>query len=1156
MSFQRPFLALCLWLLGSTAALAQITFAPAVNYPAGSGSRAVAVGDFNGDGRPDLVVANPSANSISILLASPTVPGTFAAPVPILVGSQPNWVVVGHFNSDVDNFIDIAVANAGSGTVSILPGNGDGTFAVPTTLTTIGAIAVVAGDFNGDGRMDLATTRGPFASIAIHLGVGDGTFVAGTDVAGSGNMQAIRAGDFNGDGRIDLAALDVDGDLLQVYLGQGFGAFTAAGGTATCASAVDLAPGELNGNNRLDVAIACSAGQIDILLGNGNGTFAAGTPITLLDSPRAIAIADFDRDGRRDLVVAMVDSDADHVAVLKGNGNGTFAAPERFDSGATPLHVATGDFNADGRADIVTANASGNNASVFLNTIALVGPAAPTALVATAGDTQAIIGFTPPTDALSLPIIDYTVTCMIGTLTFGTATGAASPITVTGMINSIVHSCTVRARNANGIGEQSLPVLVRPQSATSIAIATSATPVLVNESVTFTATMTASDAGPIFGFLSFRADGVSIGGCPPQQPAVVPGGTPTCTTSFSTPGTKVITAQYNGTSVHAPSNGTLAGGQVVNLSATSVAVTTSLTPVAAGVAVTFTATVTGTSPTGTVTFKDGGVTICDAVGLSSGSAQCTVPFAIAGTKAITAEYSGDGVNATSTGTLAGGQVVSPATSSVALATSAAPVNVGAAVTFTATVTGFNPTGTVNFMNAGVTITGCGAVTLAAGSAQCTTSFASAGTKGITADYSGDAANTTSSATLAGGQVVNLNGASVQVTSSIATAVLFAPVTYTASVTGTSPTGTVNFRDSPDAPGTGTTIPGCGAVALVAGQAQCTFTYDASSLGVRAGFHFISADYSGDASNQPATGSKNQPQLVDRSPTTTSLVSTAATVGTGVPVTFTATVGPFLPAGNIDFRDGGVSIAGCNAVALVGDTVRSASCTTSFATPGTKAITGVFSGNGVQAPSTGTLAGGLAVTQSQVTTFTGPTATGTGNATVSFTGGGSACTFAPQGTGATQSAFFIPVTGHAKSPPTGTAPPGVAFPQGLLDFVLTGCTPGSTMSFTITYPTALPGGARYWKYGPTAGNTAPHWYQLPANVSGTTVTFTITDGGLGDDDLAANGTVVDQGGPGTPGEEAVRQVPTLSEWAMLLLALLMLTFAARRLSPYPAGRSRR
>ena len=93
--------------------------------------------------------------------------------------------------------------------------------------------------------------------------------------------------------------------------------------------------------------------------------------------------------------------------------------------------------------------------------------------------------------------------------------------------------------------------------------------------------------------------------------------------------------------------------------------------------------------------------------------------------------------------------------------------------------------------------------------------------------------------------------------------------------------------------------------------------------------------------------------------------------------------------------------------------------------------------------------------------------------------------------------------------------------------------------TITYPSALPGGAVYWKYGPTPSNTTPHWYQLPATIAGNTATFSITDGGLGDDDLLANGGIVDQGGPGVPGGAGgATSGPTLSEWAMLLLVILL------------------
>ncbi|CAN5370930.1 hypothetical protein BH11PSE11_BH11PSE11_36100 [soil metagenome] len=163
--------------------------------------------------------------------------------------------------------------------------------------------------------------------------------------------------------------------------------------------------------------------------------------------------------------------------------------------------------------------------------------------------------------------------------------------------------------------------------------------------------------------------------------------------------------------------------------------------------------------------------------------------------------------------------------------------------------------------------------------------------------------------------------------------------------------------------------------------------------------------------------------------------------------------------------------------------------------------------------------------------------GTGSATVSTNGWVSAAL----GNGPLQSAGFIATGGHPKSPPT--VPQGVTFPHGLFDFVLTGGAPGSSAVVTITYPGAVPAGAVYWKYGPTpAGNNCgspavcalPHWYQFPAVFAGNTATLTITDGGLGDDDLTANGVIVDQGGPGVPALE----IPTLSEWARILLALLL------------------
>ena len=238
---------------------------------------------------------------------------------------------------------------------------------------------------------------------------------------------------------------------------------------------------------------------------------------------------------------------------------------------------------------------------------------------------------------------------------------------------------------------------------------------------------------------------------------------------------------------------------------------------------------------------------------------------------------------------------------------------------------------------------------------------------------------------------------------------------------------------------------------------------------------------------------------------------SALTGVGFTDTLPAGLAVSSPNGLTGSCGGGAitAIAGSGSVNLSGATLAgAASCTFRVNVTGTTlgiknnvtgAVTSVESGSGGTASAS--------VTVAAVTSFTGPTATGSGNATVSFTGGGAACQFT--------SAAFIPLVGGASSPPAGSAPAGVAFPHGLLDFATGGCTPGATLNFTVVYPQPLAPGTVYWKYGPTLAVPAPHWYTIPAIVAGNTLTFSITDGGLGDDDLAANGVIVDVGGAGAP-----------------------------------------
>lgn len=147
----------------------------------------------------------------------------------------------------------------------------------------------------------------------------------------------------------------------------------------------------------------------------------------------------------------------------------------------------------------------------------------------------------------------------------------------------------------------------------------------------------------------------------------------------------------------------------------------------------------------------------------------------------------------------------------------------------------------------------------------------------------------------------------------------------------------------------------------------------------------------------------------------------------------------------------------------------------------------------------------------------------------------------------RSAGFIPTSGHPKSPPS--LPPGHSFPHGLFDFTLSGGAPGTAATLVLTYPSPLPPNTVYWKYGPSpdgygcAGELCafPHWYPMPASqvvISGNTVTLTLVDGGVGDDDLAADGTIVDAGGPGVPSGTPLAEIPTLSQWALLLLSLIL------------------
>ena len=341
------------------------TYQAAVNYSVGNVPMSIAVGDFNRDGRMDLVATNQVPNTVSLLLntCDSSCPGIGFTSTAVGVGTNPEAVVEGDFNRD--GKLDLAVANAGSSSVLLLLGNGDGTFETGLTYS-VGSqpSSIAAGDFNGDGATDLVIANRGSSNVSLLLGYGNGTFSTGSTYDVGTEPRSVVSGDFNRDGKLDLAVANRGSNTVSVLLGNGNGTFQAAVNYGAGSNPVSIAMRDFNWDGKLDLAVAnYGSNNVSIFLGNGDGTFPSAVNYSVGTNPASVAsITD-----TGDAILVVANSGSDNVSALIGNPDGTFSGPLDFPVGTSPQAVTAGEFNRDGGFDVAVANFGSNDVSIFLN---------------------------------------------------------------------------------------------------------------------------------------------------------------------------------------------------------------------------------------------------------------------------------------------------------------------------------------------------------------------------------------------------------------------------------------------------------------------------------------------------------------------------------------------------------------------------------------------------------------------------------------------------------------------------------------------------------------------------------------------------------------------------------------------------------------------